>query len=772
MTYSLFLKLVLAIWLNLFGCYLFFNGFLPHSLESNLKKNFKGSIYNQTTPGVDRLVFVLIDALRADFVLDRPRNSIAMPFIQEKIELNKTFSFISTASLPTVTMPRIKAIVSGNIPSFHEVLDNSISNKYQGDSILKSFAEQNLSMIFFGDNTWLRLFPEIFKRSDGTNSFYVNDYTEVDNNVTRHLDSELKSTDWDVMILHYLGLDHIGHTVGPFSPLIKDKLLEMDQVIQKIYKELSKDTEKETLIVITGDHGMSNMGSHGGASNEEINTPFILLLTSSKGIPYHQAFIKQTDIAVTLSILFGINIPNQSIGKPIPILSHFFDETEVQQINQRVACQLKDIITYKSLHTTYNELLNDLCLGFHQNTEVIDHISDYLQQNSSKYSDFNMVIGTLLMFMSCIFTISSSHRHTNEQQDKHSSKLDFSNGITFFSLFWFGAFFISMTSSSLIEEEHYLYYYSFPSYILLIYILFKESFEPISVFILLGLSRLSRAWNQTGVKWSGLADIEDYLLKNPILTLMLILLASLLVIWVKRKFFNNRFYWIVFSILLCYKICSCDGLDLPFCSKNLQLYLARAIFIVVLLLMCSCKVQLKALWMIVTLLLLRAVNYPWFSAMVILDYIVCKHIIPFIVNKFGVTELFFVYLSLSRFLHFAQGNSNSFATVDIAAGMIGLTEYHPVFSVLISLAATYCAKFYWSFSILSCIWELNSSKMRHLSSIICVYQMAEIFFYSVIMFLMRYHLFIWSVFAPKYFYLIVQSMLNFFIVVPLFYFYK
>lgn len=36
------------------------------------------------------------------------------------------------------------------------------------------------------------------------------------------------------MILHYLGLDHIGHVHGPFSPLIKTKLKEMDSVIAKI----------------------------------------------------------------------------------------------------------------------------------------------------------------------------------------------------------------------------------------------------------------------------------------------------------------------------------------------------------------------------------------------------------------------------------------------------------------------------------------------------------------------------------------------------------
>jgi ethanolaminephosphotransferase len=37
----------------------------------------------------------------------------------------------------------------------------------------------------------------------------------VDNNVTRHVPEELKQDDWNTMVLHYLGLDHIGHKAGP-----------------------------------------------------------------------------------------------------------------------------------------------------------------------------------------------------------------------------------------------------------------------------------------------------------------------------------------------------------------------------------------------------------------------------------------------------------------------------------------------------------------------------------------------------------------------------
>lgn len=59
--------------------------------------------------------------------------------------------------------------------------------------------------------------------------------------MTRHLPKALSTAgDWDMMILHYIGLDHIGHSSGPTSPLVSTKLTEMDEVIRKIYDGLAE----------------------------------------------------------------------------------------------------------------------------------------------------------------------------------------------------------------------------------------------------------------------------------------------------------------------------------------------------------------------------------------------------------------------------------------------------------------------------------------------------------------------------------------------------
>lgn len=133
-----------------------------------------------------------------------------------------------------------------------------------------------MNICFFGDETWLRLFPidqegksPYFLKWEGVTSFFVKDFYEVDQNVTRNLES---IDDCHFLILHYLGLDHIGHVYGPQArpDLIRDKLTEMDKVIQRLHTQLTTSKKPKSLILVTGDHGMANAGGHGGSSFEEV----------------------------------------------------------------------------------------------------------------------------------------------------------------------------------------------------------------------------------------------------------------------------------------------------------------------------------------------------------------------------------------------------------------------------------------------------------------------------------------------------------------------
>lgn len=170
-------------------------------------------------------------------------------------------------------MPRIKALTTGTISNFLDAIlniaesDTSSSLNNHDNWVYQFKHSKNKTIHFFGDDTWIRLFPDLFTKQDGTTSFFVSDTTEVDLNVTRHI-VDLEEEDWDAAIFHYLGLDHVGHLGGPMSPLMLPKQKEMDKAISDMYHIVQKQDEKRvkegkkgTLLVVCGDHGMNDVSS-------------------------------------------------------------------------------------------------------------------------------------------------------------------------------------------------------------------------------------------------------------------------------------------------------------------------------------------------------------------------------------------------------------------------------------------------------------------------------------------------------------------------------
>lgn len=72
-----------------------------------------------------------------------------------------------------------QALTTGTVPNFIDLVLNLDSSAVQQDNIIHQARTANKRVIFYGDETWLKLFPNLFVRHDGTTSFYISDYTEV-----------------------------------------------------------------------------------------------------------------------------------------------------------------------------------------------------------------------------------------------------------------------------------------------------------------------------------------------------------------------------------------------------------------------------------------------------------------------------------------------------------------------------------------------------------------------------------------------------------------
>lgn len=231
-------------------------------------------------------------------------------------------------------MPRIKAMTTGTTPSFLDAIlsfdeaDTSSTLASQDTWLAQMKAKNTGKLVMYGDDTWLKLFPATFDRADGTTSFFVSDFTEVDNNVTRHIADELRNDDWNTMVLHYLGLDHIGHKTGPRGPNMIPKQHEMDAIVRQIYVAMGEHEHmRSTLLVLCGDHGMNDAGNHGASSPGETSAALVFVSPKFKAISvdteapvkfdgdfqYYRT-VEQSDLAPTLAALLGFPVPKNSLG--------------------------------------------------------------------------------------------------------------------------------------------------------------------------------------------------------------------------------------------------------------------------------------------------------------------------------------------------------------------------------------------------------------------------------------------------------------------------
>jgi ethanolaminephosphotransferase len=96
-----------------------------------------------------------------------------------------------------------------------DIVYNIFQTGFKEDNWVYRAKDAGYRLLFYGDDIWFTMFtPETFlERSEGTTAFFITDYTTVDTNITRYLEREFSdefSHSWDFLLLHFLGLDHIG----------------------------------------------------------------------------------------------------------------------------------------------------------------------------------------------------------------------------------------------------------------------------------------------------------------------------------------------------------------------------------------------------------------------------------------------------------------------------------------------------------------------------------------------------------------------------------
>lgn len=324
------------------------------------------------TPPAKRAVVFIADGTKADSIFGF--NSSGMPtapFLRNIIQTKGSFG-VSYAGLPTETRSCVTVLLAGHFLEFQEIFELYFYEKTSTDHILNesnwawSFGSPEIIHIYQSSKK-----PPNIEIEPYDNLNMSNKYAESQRVFEQFYDLfERAKEDKDLahrlrqqrntISVHLVGVDTSGHTKGAQDPDYFDQITFIDQGIEKAVKIIEEFFgDKDTVYLLSSDHGMKDTFSHFGDNIENIRIPFIAWGAGITGPEPEEKFgethdeysrpwklegikrkdVLQSDLAITVASLIGIPVPVNSEGRmPIDYLQTNHMKAEAGLLNSRQIC--------------------------------------------------------------------------------------------------------------------------------------------------------------------------------------------------------------------------------------------------------------------------------------------------------------------------------------------------------------------------------------------------------------------------------------------------
>lgn len=304
----------------------------------------------------------------------------------------------------------------------------------------------------------------------------------------------------------------------------------------------------------------------------------------------------------------------------------------------------------------------------------------------------------------------------------------------------------------------------------------------IKLLLLLIGHRILRKLNSTGDKYAHLPDIAGFLLKQEnILSMTIVLVTGLiLLIWIdfshESKTHKIQFYTLALNSII--SICiylrhmhNGNVAKIVFYPKTSGVYEVQIFWFLLLInfltyiyniiqtkkhnakffLKISLYFILKT-WIMISAMLHKPHNVILLPFQIIFSNVISEIIKNGISQDVGVI----LYIWIGNVFYFYQGNSNSLATIDVAAGYVGVQSYIPFINGSLLLINTYSSPVLAYFlliyySILEHSYNIYEI-VTQINKMYIMWRLIPMTLYTIIISIQRHHLFIWSVFSPKLLY--------------------
>jgi ethanolaminephosphotransferase len=297
----------------------------------------------------------------------------------------------------------------------------------------------------------------------------------------------------------------------------------------------------------------------------------------------------------------------------------------------------------------------------------------------------------------------------------------------------------------------------------------------------LALFRIIRRWNQTGQKFAGEPDIGRYFLPSHPWILWSLMLAMSISTFVRLtkfqlmpKYLTRPLVATAISLVFLFKVCftSADSPELMsvyatsfdiISSKVSLVVQARLAFMAIfMLLILPLIYSYKVLGMqrdlpawyhqVLSLFLImqsRATNIPLFFLFSLQsDFLGLLNLSP---DEINITELLFLFVSF-----FAFGGTNAISSVDLSNAYNGINEFNVLAVGVLTFVGNWAGPIWWSSAarVLSGVSGADAKSRKPFQRLSFMSAFFSIASSSVMLAcaILRSHLFIWTVFSPKFLY--------------------
>jgi type I phosphodiesterase/nucleotide pyrophosphatase len=318
------------------GAYLWATGIMDslYDFRSPLHDNPPAPGQAVGAPLTRRVIFVLIDALRDD----TSHKTDVMPFLNQLRGQGAWATMHSRT--PSYSEPGYTVLMTGAWPDISDGpalnLDFADIPTWTQDNLFSAAHRAGLKTAVSGYNWFEKLIPQDTVDA----SFYTpgeDQYADVE--VVNAAMPWLQSGEYQFVLVHIDQVDYAGHHEGgPRDPHWDAAATRADELLKRIVSAL--DLSQDTVLVVS-DHGQIDRGGHGGQDPIVLVEPFVLVGAGIK--PGEYPDIQMVNVAPTVAVLLGTNIPAISEGYPLTNTLNLSD-SETADLHMKVIDQRATLV--------------------------------------------------------------------------------------------------------------------------------------------------------------------------------------------------------------------------------------------------------------------------------------------------------------------------------------------------------------------------------------------------------------------------------------------